>query len=159
MHEMGITLKDLMNASKCFSKDHFSLKLYIDDNTIVDDPEFFETHPQTLPKGVVINHIVYPFLEETGNDRVDPRNRYDNYSRVKKRGVTFPSIEEVKPLAEHFNEYAAIAEYFRLTPIERCIIENNESSNDIWTHFYNLIENKEEADGAACPYFTIKKVL
>ena len=132
--------------------------LYVGNDIITDEPDFFEEHPRIFPKGVVINNVIYPFLDETESEKVDPNNRYKRNFRLKKQGVVFPTIDELKPLAEHFAEYAAIAECFGLRPFESCVIENNQSTNDVWTHFYDLVENKEDASAAPCPYFTIKKV-
>ena len=157
MHEMNVSLKELMEASKCITEGHFSLPLYIDKKTIVNDPAFFEENPQTLPKGVVIEEKIYPFSDEAETDVIDSSTKHKNYTQTKNRGIVFPSAEELKLLADHFAEYRALAEYFNLLPFTKCVVENENNSN-VWLHYYDLIENKETSGTIACPYFSVKKL-
>ena len=157
MHEMGVTLRDLMETSKCYTEGRFSLPLYIDKKMVVDDPAFFVENPCLLPKGVVIEGKIYPFSDGTEVDSIDSSKRYKSYTQAKKLGVIFPSTEELKLLADHFTEYKALAEYFNLLPFTKCVVEN-ENNSSLWVHYYDFIEKKETAGMIACPYFSVKKL-
>ena len=156
MEEMNVSLQNLLEAAKCFNADgKFTLSLYVDKDTITDDPAYFEEHPKVIPQGVVIMREIYPFRDEDYEQEVSNRDHYNFYSKVKARGTTFPSKVELEALSFYFKQYRAIAQYFGLSAFTKCVFDSPKNS-DGWINYYDLEKGEASVTDKNCPYFEVK---